>query len=459
MPDSEHPKQVNNDLRNAQFTGGLVYADVVNARQIGGDVYNIDFRQQTAPEVKTIIDRIEPLLKQFQQISQSESPGVLKAGHPSKSLAYWQGRESEITQIQQWLADKNTLLIGIEGIGGTGKSMLAAKIYDQIEEFPKRFWADASNGASFSDLARQVLKQFGFPLPEQETQLVDELVKCLRSGQFLLIIDNLESLLRPDRQWASLLYGDFFQAWIESGANSKILVTTRERPELKGFQWLSLKGLQVDKGVALLNALGIRGNLAELVELVDGHPLLLRLVADLLKEEYSQDPDLKRLADLGLGNLQQLLTDIQVVGVHRREIVGMILVLDASFNRLTELQKILLLNISVYRRAIDSAAAVAILPESSASENERELKNLTKRSFLIEKLNGKRTFEFQPVVLEYIRYKAGLQIEVHQKAINYYISNFKKEPWNNQEDIKEYLEVFYHFYKLENYDSAFYILK
>ncbi|MEH1903868.1 MAG: tetratricopeptide repeat protein [Nostoc sp.] len=387
-----------------------------------------------------------------------ESPGVLKAGNPNKSLAYWQGRKTEIAQIQQWLTDKNTFLIGIEGIGGTGKSILATKIYDEIAGFPKRFWADVSYGAGFSDLARQVLSEFGFLVPEQEAQLVEALVGCLRSGQFLLIIDNLESLLQPDRQWGSLFYGDFFQAWVEYGGNSKVIVTTRERPELKGFEWLTLKGLQVDEGVALLTVLGIRGDLTQFVESVDGHPLLLRLVADLLKEEYSQDPDLSRLADLGLGNLRQLLTDPQVVGVHRRENVGMVLVLDASFNRLNELQKALLLNISVYRGAVDSAAAVAMLPGSSAPEIEKELRNLVKRSLLLEKLNGKRRFEFQPVVLEYARYKAGNQTEAHEQAIDYYHSNLKQEPWQTKEDIKEYLEIFYHCCQLENYHAAFDIL-
>ncbi|MEH2141859.1 tetratricopeptide repeat protein [Nostoc sp.] len=414
--------------------------------------------QLNATEVKIIVDDIQPILERFQQISPPESPGVLKAGNPGKSLAYWQGRTAEIAQIQQWLTDENTFLIGIEGIGGTGKSMLATKIYDEIAGFPKRFWADVSYGAGFSDLARQVLTEFGFLLPEQEAQLVEALVRCLRSGQFLLIIDNLESLLQPDRQWGSLFYGDFFQAWVESSGNSKVLVTTRERPELKGFEWLSLKGLQVDEGVALLTALGIHGDLTQFVELVDGHPLLLRLVADLLKAEYLQDPDLSRLADLGLGNLQQLLTDSQVVGIHRRENVGMVLVLDASFNRLNELQKALLLNISVYRGAVESAAAVAMLPGSSAAEIEGELRNLVKRSLLGEKLNGRRRFEFQPVVLEYVRYQAGDQSEPHQRAIYYYLLNVKQQPWQTQEDIKEYLEVFYHWYQVGNYDSAFDVL-
>ncbi|MCM0591096.1 MAG: tetratricopeptide repeat protein [Gloeotrichia echinulata DEX184] len=413
-------------------------------------------RQINAAEVNIVNIIVEPP----EQIPQLESPGVLKAGNPQKSLAYWQGRKTEIAQIQQWFHDQNTFLIGIEGIGGTGKSMLAAKIYEEIAGFPKRFWGDVSNGAGFSDLARQVLTEFGFRVPEQEVQLVDALVKCLRSGEFLLIIDNLESLLQPNRQWGSQFFGDFFNAWVESGGNSKVLVTTRERPELKGFAWLPLKGLQVEEGVALLVELGIRGDLTQFVALVDGHPLLLRLVAYLLKEEYPQDPDLKRLADLGLGNLQQLLTDSHVVGVHRRrENVGMVLVLDASFNRLNELQKALLLNISVYRGAVDSAAAAAVLLGYSAAEIEGELRNLVKRSLLVEKLNGKRRFEFQPVVLEYVRYKAGNQTEAHERAIDYYRSIAKQPPWKTKDDVKKYLEIFHHFYELQDYDSAFVALR
>ncbi|QSJ19456.1 tetratricopeptide repeat protein [Nostoc sp. UHCC 0702] len=413
--------------------------------------------QINAAEVKIVVDRIEPILERLQQIPKVELPGVLKAGNSPKSLAYWQGRKTEIAQIQQWLTDENTFLIGIEGIGGIGKSMLAAKIYQESEGFPKRFWGDVSNGAGFTNLARQVLTEFGFRVPEEEAKLVEALVKCLRSGQFLLIIDNLESLLQPDRQWGSLFYGDFFNAWVEFGGNSKVLVTTRERPELKGFEWLlpPLKGLEIEEGVALLTELGIQGDLAEFVELVDGYPLLLKLVADLLKAEYSQDPDLRRLADLGLGNLQQLLTDPQVVGVHRRENVGMVLVLDASFERLSELQKALLLNISVYRGAVDSAAAAAVLPGSSEKEIDRELRNLVKRSVLVEE---KGRFKFQPVVLEYVRYKAGNQTEAHQRAINYYLLNVKQKPWHTKENIKEYLEIFYHWYQLKKYNSAFDVL-
>ena len=374
-------------------------------------------------------------------------------------MANWQGRTAEIANLKQWLNNPNIPLIGIEGIGGTGKSMLATKIYqdEEIEGFTKRFWADVNYGAIFTDVATQVLQDFGFQVPEQETQLVQTLVKCLQSDEFLLIIDNLESLLKTNGIWGSQFYEDFFKTWVECGGKSKVIVTTRERPELpKRWEWLPLSGLKIEDGIKLLTALGIQGNLEEFVKLVDGYPLLLRFVADLLIEEYPQDPNLKRLENLGLGNLQQLLTDKKVVGQHRLENVGMVLVLDASFERLNELQKSLLQNISVYRGVVNAKAAMAVCLGSSETEIERELRNLVKRSFLSEKLiDDGRWFEFQPVVLEYVRYKAGDQRSAHQQAINYYQSIAKQQPWYTKDDIQEYLEIFYHFYQLADYDSAF----
>jgi tetratricopeptide (TPR) repeat protein len=200
--------------------------------------------------------------------------------------------------------------------------------------------------------------------------------------------------------------------------------------------------------------------LAEFVELVAGHPLLLRFVADWLRDEYEQDPSLERLAALGLGNLRELLSAPQVQGLHRRQQVGMVLVLDASFERLSELQKMLLLNGCVYRGAFDAAAVGAVLPEKVAEQTvEAELRQLVRRSLLQERQGQIRQFEFQPVVLEYLRYKAGMLTDTHQRAIDYYQSVAKAKPWQTIADIAAYLEIFYHQMQLQQHDQAFAILQ
>jgi tetratricopeptide (TPR) repeat protein len=186
-------------------------------------------------------------------------------------------------------------------------------------------------------------------------------------------------------------------------------------------------------------------------------------VADLLLAEFPQNPSLERLADLGLGNLSQLLSDPQVVGSHRQETVGIALVLDASFQRLSQRQQELFTKTSIYRREFDSPAAKAVMdnyPEIELSEITADLRELQRRSLLEEKEeNRQRIFSFQPLVWEYAQYKAGDQRELHQKAIAYYLSTIKTKPWQTLKEVTEYLEIFYHWSQLKVYDSAFDILR
>ncbi len=366
-------------------------------------------------------------------------------------------------------------MIGIKGVGGIGKSTLASKIFeekitldpslgDDEDLFPKRFWWEAGNLGGFSGLARQFLTDFGYPVPEKEIDLQEALIRQLQRHRHLIIIDNLESLLGEDGSWNNEFYQQFFTAWIEKGDTSKIIVTTREKPKTRGFnRWIELKGLKPPEGAQLLAESQITGDLENFSRRVDGHPLLLRLVADLILAEFPQNPSLERLADLGLGNLSQLLSDPQVVGSHRQETVGIALVLDASFQRLSQRQQELFTKTSIYRREFDSLAAKAVMdnyPEIALSEITADLRELQRRSLLEEKEeNRQRIFSFQPLVWEYAQYKAGDQRELHQKAIAYYLSIAQPDSWEILNDVQPYLEIFYHCYQLTEYDYAFDILR
>ncbi|MBD2248305.1 hypothetical protein [Nostoc sp. FACHB-888] len=101
MPDPQDPKQVNNnDLRNAQFGGGLINADIVNVEQMGGNVYNI---YNGHSNIKTIQNlKLEPnisnelvnLLRPFLEDERSRRPFlVLALGNDSPVLQHinWSG--------------------------------------------------------------------------------------------------------------------------------------------------------------------------------------------------------------------------------------------------------------------------------------------------------------------------------------------------------------------------------
>jgi len=146
-------------------------------------------------------------------------------------------------------------LIGIYGLGGFGKSTLAARVYEDSTQkdspqdsaqdsaqdstqdsapFVGRFWADLSQTLGFPDVARRALFSWGMPAEEvaafEETQLPAALVRQLGSGAYLLVLDNLESVLTEQDEWQSVAYRQFFEALLRTAGASKVLLTSRHLP-------------------------------------------------------------------------------------------------------------------------------------------------------------------------------------------------------------------------------------
>jgi len=392
---------------------------------------------------------------------QKSKPGVF-GGSFSGVCSNWQGREQEIKLLIGWIRDPEITLMGIEGTGGLGKTSLAAKVFKQLETEYHGYWADVTTGGVFTEVARQVLAHFQCGIPEQETQFVNALIACLQQNKCLLVFDNLETLLQNGDFAPGSFYDEFFRAWTNKRSESAIVVTTRERPNIKGFRhWILLTGWSETEGAAFLKASGITSPEAELSKfsrLVDGYPLLLQFVADLLVDDSPQNPRLEKLSDLGLGNLPQLLTHPNVKGNHRQAEVGIVAVLDASYQRLSgELQR-LLGAVSVLRGEFDGELALAVSGlQKTAGEIEADLRQLTRGSWLQEgEKENRRWYSFQQVVLAYVQIKAGERTEEYLQVIEYYRSRVKpRQEWHTLADVNEYLEIFYYYCELGAYSLAF----
>lgn len=192
---------------------------------------------------------------------------------------HWQPRQEE----QQILADLTTdvRLIQILGVGGYGKSALAARVFEQVEGFHKKFWVSfrplfsEQEFPPFQVFGRWFGRRFGYqPSPDwTDAQLTTEALNRLAQQRCLLVLDNLETLLEPTGQWRDQGYYHFFLRWFETGGRSILLITSRERPDLPANQLghtrsYSIGGLPVEAGVALLRAQQVQGNEPELREYV-----------------------------------------------------------------------------------------------------------------------------------------------------------------------------------------------
>ncbi len=336
---------------------------------------------------------------------------------------------------------------------------MAAKVY-QESDAPRKFWADISAGTDFSELARKVLIAWGMEAEQVaaivDQQLVERLVQQMQAQAGLLVIDNLETVLTATGAWQSPIYQEFMQRWIEGGTQSKLLLTSRERPALEArrTKWYGLdQGLEPEEGAALLRQLGVLGKAAELQAVSDrvgGYPLSLVLIAGWLADEEPLDPQVRYLSEKG--DLFELR------GLHRgQNQISVAAIFDWSFNRLSPKLQQLLTQISVYRGAFNLAAAAALIPDSEVTQP--DLRQLVRRSLLQELPNrdrhNQRQFRLQPQVQTLVQQKMDDLTAAHQRAINYYQSVLQPEPWQELPDVAEYLEIFYHYCQLQQYATAF----
>ena len=98
--------------------------------------------------------------------------------------------------LQSWLEDPQIRTIGIQGLGGAGKSTIASYLYKQID-FDVKFWADVSKNPDFTVFAEQLILALGGKVSASKdvTELINKLLTLLSQRSCLLVVDNLETLL------------------------------------------------------------------------------------------------------------------------------------------------------------------------------------------------------------------------------------------------------------------------
>lgn len=274
------------------------------------------------------------------------------------------------------------------------------------------------------------------------------------------MVDNLETLLDTERNWQDENYQQFFSRWKQQGTNSTLFITTQDKPQL--FQdlqhWYFLGGMKIEEGIILLNKLAIQGAEAELknfVQYVDGHPLTINLVASFLREYC--DSQLSQIEELGLEKFELAYQEAE--GLHRnKQDARLSWIIQQHLDRLTEQQTNFLINLSVYRVPFNREAASYMLVDREVKPIiiQKKLQELCDRSLL--KKTQDNQFNFESLLQKYILQQAKDLTNAHQNAINFYLYNLQSQPWNNFEDISEYIETSNHWLELKKYALAFDIL-
>ncbi len=118
-------------------------------------------------------------------------------------VAAFLDRVTETQTIERWIVNENCRLVGIFGMGGIGKTMLAAQVVHTVQQrFDRIFWRSLRNTPSLDELLADLLdfllgaEAVSRPTtPERRLLLVTQ---QLRTQHCLLVLDNCEALVEAE---------------------------------------------------------------------------------------------------------------------------------------------------------------------------------------------------------------------------------------------------------------------
>lgn len=325
-------------------------------------------------------------------------PERILDGIPKLDAFY--GRERELENLSASILQHNAQVIGLLGMGGIGKTALAAKLVQRVQDqFDAVIWRSLRGAPPLKDFLVDLLETLSPESPASPNRLIEQLLERLSQQRILLIFDSWQSILggessgayRPEYQD----YNELLWQLRQQTHRSCVILTSREKQAdftlIGAVQPHNMVGLDATAAFQLLRNKGLifekrQGD--DLVHLYRGNPLALQLIASMIRDHFGGD--VSEFLRQGTVFVDELFIET---------------VLQQQMQYLSELEKQLLSILAAQVKPIDRDLLQTHLPpEVSTAKFLSALTSLERRS-LIERSTeaGLIVYALQPMVRKYAK--------------------------------------------------------
>ena len=294
-------------LQNISYANmNLGYAVDTIKNNTGPDLFKylseVTDRKVTKPNCKIVITRL--LEQNSQKIDQLTNNHLLHIDLREQPVPKdFYGREQELSQLEKWIIEDKSALIGVFGLGGIGKTQLSIKFVEKVKDkFEYVFWKNLEYAPLVEDFLTDIESYFLDNNTENKniSQRIIKLINFLQNHRCLLIFDQWQKLTDTNEisveQYTK--YERLLKAIVEQQHQSCLIFNSSIIPRQMNLfvnnsrvKEFLLEGLNNQDCRELLKNFQFKdftnGSIEALIKQYKGHPLALQSAAKTIQNWHN----------------------------------------------------------------------------------------------------------------------------------------------------------------------------
>ena len=411
----------------------------------------------------------------------NKEPRRKVGGRRIDATIYFKTRNPQQKQVGEYLASSSTRVVSVIGRAGIGKTALASKVLNDLEQgrwphtedkIPVEGIVYLSTRGGDEITLGQLFRSCGEMLGDEDNKSLDKIWKNSRikikdkvqrllekletGGPYVILLDHVEDLLE-EGHFKDADLRTFFESSLNASQSARLIITSRD-PLTFPIEYNAydlkvplLEGLPIVDGIAMLRDLDPSGEarlrkaddaqLARAVERVHGVPRALEVLAGIMKD--------KKMATLDK-ILQQFYKQTNVVN----------LLIKEGYNRLDTSAQNVMEALAVFGSPVPTNAVDYLLKPFRPDIDVTAVLERLLSIYMSKASDDRETVWLDAIDQEYAYSELPEQGDYSRTTLERLAADYYKarrtprENWRTIEDVRPQLREFEHRVKADDYEEA-----